>query len=224
MRVLFGLRTKRVINIDADPTTTLIPIKDEGDLYRITEISGMLDVDEKVLLVIAQSKIRLVGLPFSSNIIYATDRRIILRDISLHGLKENNIGIPYTIITDIAHKPGFISSSIKLKVNRMRGENGLTILGQYEVTGNEIEWIIEHLPNGKAVRLVKIVRAMISKWELLCEDQQPIADPNEHIVASFSKVDSPADELLKIARLKSEGILTEQEFIMLKQNIIERFH
>jgi hypothetical protein len=184
----------------------------------------MLDVDEKVLLVIAQSKIRLVGLPFSSNIIYATDRRIILRDISLHGLKENNIGIPYTIITDIAHKQGFISSSIKLKVNRMRGENGLTILGQYGVTGNEIEWIIEHLPNGKAVRLVKIVRAMISKWELLCEDQQPIADPNEHIVASFSKVDSPADELLKIVRLKSEGVLTEQEFIMLKQNIIERFH
>lgn len=222
--MLFGLRTKRVINIDADPTTTLIPIKDEGDLYRITEISSMLDVDEKVILVIAQSKIRLVGLPFSSHIIYATDRRIILRDISLHGLKENNIGIPYTIITDIAHKQGFISSSIKLKVNRMRGENGLTILGQYGVTGNEIEWIIEHLPNGKAVRLVKIVRAMISKWELLCEDQQPIADPNEHIVASFSTVDSPADELLKIARLKSEGVLTEQEFIMLKQNIIERFH
>lgn len=222
--MLFGLRTKRVINIDADPTTTLIPIKDEGDLYRITEISSMLDVDEKVLLVIAQSKIRLVGLPFSSNIIYATDRRIILRDISLHGLKENNIGIPYTIITDIAHKQGFISSSIKLKVDRMRGENGLTILGQYGVTGNEIEWIIEHLPNGKAVRLVKIVRAIISKWELLCEDQQPIADPNEHIVASFSTVDSPADELLKIARLKSEGVLTEQEFIMLKQNIIERFH
>jgi hypothetical protein len=222
--VLFGLRTKRVINIDADPTTTMIPIKDEGDLYRITEISGMLDVDEKVLLVIAQSKIRLVGLPFSSNIIYATDRRIILRDISLHGLKENNMGIPYTIITDIAHKQGFISSSIKLKVNRMRGENGLTILGQYGVTGNEIEWIIEHLPNAKAVRLVKIVRAMISKWELLCEDQQPIADSNEHTAASFSKLDSPVDELLKIARLKNEGVLTEQEFIMLKQNIIERFH
>ena len=222
--MLFGLRTKRVINIDADPTSTLMPIKDEGDLHRITEISGMLEVDEKVLLVIAQSKIRLVGLPFSSNIIYATDRRIILRDISLHGLKENNIGIPYTIITDIAHKEGFISSRVKLKVNRMQGVNGLTAIGQYGVTGNDLEWIIEHLPNGKAVRLVKIVRAMISKWELLSEDQQRITDPNEHIVASFSTVDSPADELFKIAKLKSEGVLTEQEFIMLKQNIIERFH
>jgi hypothetical protein len=58
----------------------------------------------------------------------------------------------------------------------------------------------------------------------LCEDQQPTADSNEHTAASFSKLDSPADELLKIARLKNEGVLTEQEFIMLKQNIIERFH
>ena len=48
--MLFGLRTKRVINIDADPTSTLMPIKDEGDLYRITEISGMLEVDEKVTI------------------------------------------------------------------------------------------------------------------------------------------------------------------------------
>lgn len=224
MRVLFGSRTKRVININADPKVTTIPIKDEDELYRITEISSMLDINEKVLLVITQSKIRLVGLPFTSYVIYATDRRIIIRDISLHGLKENTIGIPYSIITDISHKEGFISASIRLRVNRIQGDNELPALDQYEIAGKESEWIIEHIPKSKALLLVKIVRAMIDKWEFLAEEHQSVPDATEKTVASFSTLDSPADELFKIARLKSEGVINEQEFARLKQNIIERIH
>lgn len=222
--MLFGSRTKRVININADPKVTTIPIKDEDELYRITEISSMLDINEKVLLVITQSKIRLVGLPFTSYVIYATDRRIIIRDISLHGLKENTIGIPYSIITDISHKEGFISASIRLRVNRIQGDNELPALDQYEIAGKESEWIIEHIPKSKALLLVKIVRAMIDKWEFLAEEHQSVPDATEKTVASFSTLDSPADELFKIARLKSEGVINEQEFARLKQNIIERIH
>jgi hypothetical protein len=224
LRVLFGSRTKRVININADPKVTTIPIKDEDELYRITEISSMLDINEKVLLVITQSKVRLVGLPFTSYVIYATDRRIIIRDISLHGLKENTIGIPYSIITDISHKEGFISSCIRLRVNRIQGDNELPALDRDEIAGNESEWIIEHIPKSKALLLVKIVRAMISKWEFLAEEHQSVPDANEDTIASSSTLDSPADELFKIARLKSEGVINEQEFARLKQNIIERIH
>jgi len=222
--VLFGSRTKRVININADPKVTTIPIKDEDELYRITEISSMLDINEKVLLVITQSKVRLVGLSFTSYVIYATDRRIIIRDISLHGLKENTIEIPYSIITDISHKEGFISASIRLRVNRIQGDNELPALDQYEIAGKESEWIIEHIPKSKALLLVKIVRAMIDKWEFLAEEHQSIPDATEKTVASFSTLDSPADELFKIARLKIEGVINEQEFARLKQNIIERIH
>jgi len=222
--VLFGSRTKRVININADPKVTTIPIKDEDELYRITEISSMLDINEKVLLVITQSKVRLVGLSFTSYVIYATDRRIIIRDISLHGLKENTIEIPYSIITDISHKEGFISASIRLRVNRIQGDNELPALDQYEIAGKESEWIIEHIPKSKALLLVKIVRAMIDKWEFLAEEHQSIPDATEKTAASFSTLDSPADELFKIARLKIEGVINEQEFARLKQNIIERIH
>lgn len=222
--MLFGSRSKRVINIDADPKVTPIPIKDEDELYRITEISSMLDINEKVLLVITQSKVRLVGLPFTSYVIYATDRRIIIRDISLHGLKENTIGLPYTIITDINHKEGLISTCIRLRVSRTQGNNELPALDQSGITGNNFEWVIEHIPKSKALPLVKIVRAMICKWEFSSEEHQSVPEATEHIVASFSTLDSPADELLKIARLKSEGIINEQEFSRLKQNIIEHIH
>ncbi len=222
--MLFGSRTKRVINIDADPKDTPMPIKDEDELYRITDISSMLDINEKVLLVITQSKVRLVGLPLSSYVIYATDRRIIIRDISLHGLKENTVGLPYTIITDINHKEGLISACIRLRVNRSQGDNELPALDQFEITGNKFEWIIENIPKSKALLLVKIVRSMICKWESLSEDHQSVSDATEHIVASFSTLDSPADELFKIARLKNEGVINEQEFSRLKQNIIERIY
>jgi hypothetical protein len=221
--VLFGSRTKRVINIGADLKPTTIPIKDEDELYRITEISSMLDINEKVLLVITQSKIRLVGLPFTSYVIYATDRRIIIRDISLHGLKENTIGLPYSIITDINHEEGLVSARIRLTIKRTQVDKGLPLLDQYETIGNEFEWIIEHIPKSKALLLVKIVRAMISRLEYSSEEHQP-PNANESVVASFSMSDSPADELLKIARLKSEGVINDLEFARLKQNIIERIH
>lgn len=221
--MLFGSRTKRVINIGADLKPTTIPIKDEDELYRITEISSMLDINEKVLLVITQSKIRLVGLPFTSYVIYATDRRIIIRDISLHGLKENTIGLPYSIITDINHEEGLVSARIRLTIKRTQVDKGLPLLDQYETIGNEFEWIIEHIPKSKALLLVKIVRAMISRLEYSSEEHQP-PNANESVVASFSMSDSPADELLKIARLKSEGVINDLEFARLKQNIIERIH
>lgn len=223
--MLFGSRTKRVINIGADPTLpTTFPIKDEDELYRITEISSMLDINEKVLLVITQSKIRLVGLPFTSYVIYATDRRIIIRDISMHGLKENTIGLLYSIITDINHEEGLVSARIRLKIKRTQVDKGLPLLDQYETIGNEFEWIIEHIPKSKALLLVKIVRAMISRLEYSSEEHHQSPNANESVVASASTADSPADELLKIARLKSEGVINDLEFARLKQNIIGRIH
>ena len=223
--MLFGSRTKRVINIGADPKlSTTIPIKDEDELYRITEISSLLDINEKVLLVITQSKIRLVGLPFTSYVIYATDRRIIIRDISMHGLKENTIGLLYSIITDINHEEGLVSARIRLKIKRTQVDKGLPLLDQYETIGNEFEWIIEHIPKSKALLLVKIVRAMISRLEYSSEEHHQSPNANESVVASASTADSPADELLKIARLKSEGVINDLEFARLKQNIIGRIH
>jgi hypothetical protein len=222
--VLFGSKTKRVINFDAEPNVMTVPIQNEDELYKITEISSILDMNEKVLLVITQSKVRLVGLPFNSYVIYATDKRIIIRDISLHGLKEDTIEIPYSIITDINHKEGFISSCIRLKLNRIQGDVEMPGLNQDGTIGNEWEWIIEHIPKSKATLLDKIVRAKLSKSESLANEHQSGTGANERIIAPLSRLESPVDELFKIARLKSEGVINEQEFTRLKQNIIEHTH
>jgi hypothetical protein len=209
--VLFGFRTRRVIDIDEDAAMTFKPITDEGDLYKINEISGMLEVDETILLVIRQSRISLVGFRFSPNVIYATDRRVILRDNSILGLKEDIVGIPYTTITDVFQENTFISSSVRLSLRRIQNDNRLNAPSQFETTESENELLIEHIPRSKADNLIRLIKSRISKRNLELNVQ------DRH-------VDSPADELVKIAKLKNDGIINEQEFIRLKQIIIERIH
>jgi hypothetical protein len=70
---------------------------DGNDLEEINKIREMLNPDEKVLLVASQSRIRPGGSHFTPNIIYATDRRIIIRDPYMLGIKENVVDIPYVI-------------------------------------------------------------------------------------------------------------------------------
>lgn len=221
--MLFGAGTKRLIDVK-DPKIATLPIRDENELYRISEISRALDADEKVLMV-TQSKMRLVGLLFTYYVIYVTDKRLIVRDISLYGLKERTTGIPYSTIAEVSYKEGLFSSSIKLRMSRIQGDSALPPQDQYDNTEHRIDCVIEHIPKDKAHDLVKIVRAMINRLEFMHIENRSYSDVNEqHIGTSFSSTNSPADELLKIARLKSEGVINEQEFLRLKQTIIDRIH
>ena len=60
------------------------PVTDRDDLEEISKITEMLNPDERVLLVARQSRIKPGGSHFTPNIIYATDRRIIVRSISIY--------------------------------------------------------------------------------------------------------------------------------------------
>src|SRR5215217_2313620 len=86
------------------------PVADTDDLDEINKISEMLNADERVLLVARQSRIKPGGSHFTPNIIYATDRRIIIRDPYMLGIKENVVDIPYDIITSIKLEKGLLSS------------------------------------------------------------------------------------------------------------------
>ena len=59
----------------------------DDDLEEISKITEMLNPDEKVLLVARQSRIKPGGSLHTPNIIYATDRRIIIRDPYMLGIK-----------------------------------------------------------------------------------------------------------------------------------------
>ena len=59
----------------------------------------MLNANEEVFVVARQSRLKPGGSKFTPNIVYATDRRIIIRDPSMLGLREEVVDIPYDLIT-----------------------------------------------------------------------------------------------------------------------------
>ena len=101
---------------------------DEGDLEDVDKITDMLNPDEKVLLVARQSKIKPGGSYLTPNTIYATDRRIIIRDPYMLGIKANVVDIPYDIITSLKLEKGLLSSTIRFKAGGLMSSTKLGMM------------------------------------------------------------------------------------------------
>jgi hypothetical protein len=135
------------------------PFTDNDDLYDISKIAEMLNPDEKVLLVARQSRIKPGGSHFTPNIIYATDRRIIVRDPYMLGIKENVVDIPYDIITSIKLEKGLLSSTIRFKAPGLMSSTRLGMMDSIvDGEDNDQGGIIEAIPKDKAEDLLEIIR------------------------------------------------------------------
>ena len=190
-----------------------------NELDEIRKIAEMLNPDEKVLLVARQSRIKPGGSKFSPNTIYATDRRIILRDPSMLGLKQEIIDIPYNVITNahlekglfsskiIFNAPGLFNPSIsdripgirRLAINE-RGENG----------------IIDAIPKKKGDNLIEIIRNGIT--QIRAGQGLNTSVGNNYNPAGKA---STLEELSKLASLRERGVISEEEFLKMKSKLLE---
>jgi hypothetical protein len=205
------------------------PFTDNDDLDDISKISELLNPDEKVLLVARQSRLKPGGSHFTPNIIYATDRRIIVRDPYMLGIKENVVDIPYDIITSIKLEKGLLSSTIRFKAPGLMSSTKLGMMDSIVDGEDDQGGVIEAIAKDKAEDLLEIIRSGMqndggggksapskkqkSSFELL--------ESKEYTIP-FNQSISVADELRKLAKLKEEGILTEEEFKQMKQDLIKK--
>src|SRR5215204_2125437 len=166
---------------------------DSDDLEEISKIKEMLNPDEKVLLVARQSRIKPGGSLHTPNIIYATDRRIIIRDPYMLGIKENVIDIPYDIVTSVKLERGLLSSTIRFKAPGLMSS---TKLGMQTSSNRKFAPSRNQKPN-----------------ELI--------ETKEYTVQSNQSI-SIADEIRKLAKLKEEGTITEEEFQQMKQDLMRK--
>jgi hypothetical protein len=198
----------------------------QDDLHEINKITEMLNPDEKVLLVARQSRIRPGGSHLTPNIIYATDRRIIIRDPYMLGIKENVVDIPYDIITSIKLEKGLLSSTIRFKAPGLMSSTRLGMMDSIvDGEDNDQGGVIEAIPKNKADDLIEIIRSgMQSSKKLQPSQKQRSFEPlesQEQVISSNQSL-SVADELRKLAKLKEEGILTEEEFKQMKEDLIKK--
>ncbi len=108
----------------------------------IKKIANRLDKDEKVIMVIRQTKNPLK--PGSSlitpEIIFATTKKIIIRNPSALGLRQNVELYPYEKIIDVKLEKGMLSSAIDINV-----------------PGSIYDGYIESIPKDEAEDLVKLI-------------------------------------------------------------------
>jgi hypothetical protein len=90
-------------------------ITDKEDLEEIREIAQMLNPNEQVFVVARQSSLKPGGSAFTPNIVFGTDRRIIIKDPTMLGLRENVVDIPYDMISSVRIDKGVFSSNIIFK-------------------------------------------------------------------------------------------------------------
>ena len=202
-------------------------ITDSSDLEEISKVTEMLNPDEKVLLVAKQSRIKPGGSLHTPNIIYATDRRIIIRDPYMLGIKENVVDIPYDIVTSVKLEKGLLSSTIRFKSPGLVSSTKLGMMDSLIDGEDDQGGIIEAIPKNKAQDLLEIIRSGMQtsgnrksapsrnqKLNELLESKEYTEPPNQSI--------SISDEIRKLAKLKEEGLITEEEFKQMKQDQIKK--
>jgi hypothetical protein len=198
----------------------LTDITDDDELDEIRKIADMLNSDEKVLLVARQSRVKPGGSYFSPNVIFATDRRIILRDPSMLGLKQEIIDIPYNVITNAKLEKGILSSSVIFNAPGLFNPNisnripGIKRLNTDEHGENGV---IDAIPKKKGDDLIEIIRNGIT--QIRANPGLSTGIGNNYTAGKTST--SAAEELAKLADLRERGVLSEEEFNKMKEKILK---
>ena len=170
----------------------------------VAKIRHLLEPGEEVLLVARQSRIWPGGSLLTPNTVFVTDRRIIIRNPMLLGLREGIVILPYDKITAIEVESGVFTAEVRIIAPGLfpTGLTKTTLGGGLRFEGGVA--VIQAIPKDKAELMVRLVRERIST--LRAAPQKP----------------SPLDELKKLKELLDMGAITEQEYEEAKKRILSK--
>jgi hypothetical protein len=203
------------------PQSFITDITDKEDLEEIKGIADMLNSNE-VFVVARQSRLKPGGSAFTPNIVFGTDRRIIIKDPTMLGLRQNIVDIPYDMISSVRLDKGVFSSNVIFKAPGLinsgrRGKLDRLLEGYGDSRGlAEEEGIITAIPKNKPEDLLEVIRnGMDRDREISSYRQEQRQQPQQPSI-------SIADELMKLANLKEKGVISEDEFQQMKQDLIKK--
>jgi Bacterial PH domain/Short C-terminal domain len=204
----------------------------DKDLEEIKKIAHMLNPNEEVFVVARQSRLKPGGSKFTPNIIFATDRRIIIKDPSMLGLREQVVDFPYDMISSVKLDKGVFSCNVIFTSAGLRNSGRhdmIEKLAGIEYNGGEEAAVITAIPKDKAEELLEVTRnGMDMQREVY---YQPQMRRQQHTQVDMTTNNnhqqqpttiSIADELAKLAKLKEQGVISESEFQQMKQDLLER--
>jgi hypothetical protein len=128
----------------------LTNITDSEEVREIKRISNMLNPGEIVLLVARQSRFLPGGSALTPNVVIATDRRVIIRNPFMLGLKSELVDIPYDIITSVKLQKGVFTSTILFKAPALVNQSKLGLLDENISGEDDQDGVIEAVAKNKA--------------------------------------------------------------------------
>jgi hypothetical protein len=181
------------LNHDNDFEAELYDSREFSDkeLEQVNKITHRLDKGEQVQFIARQSKHRPGGSFTTPDTIFVTNKRIVIRDPSLLGVRENIVSVSYDKITSIELERGVFSSKIIIRAPGFADE-------------------MEAISKKAAEQIVQYVKNSMDKIKI--ESQK------ESLVLK----ESIADELLKLADLKEKGVLSDEEFLKMKKDLLNK--
>ena len=125
----------------------------------IAKIGNRLDEDEKVIMVIRQTKnpLKPGNSLFTPDTIFATTKKIIIRNPSALGLRQNVEIYPYEKIIDVKLEKGMLSSAIDINV-----------------PGSIYDGYIDAIPKDDAEDLLKIIYERMKEKKTSSSDDDPL--------------------------------------------------
>jgi len=195
--------------------SSIQPLNDD-DLQEIKKVREMLNPNEEVLVVARQSRIKPGGSAVTPNIIFATNKRIIIKDPYMMGIKENIVDIPYDVITSVKLEKGLLSSTIRFEAPALIGSKRLGMIDGVVSGEDDQEGIIEAIPKRKAEDVVQVIRSGMYNMGYESNEARPTSQSSNSTHSS-----SVADELTKLGKLKQDGLITEEEFARLKKEVLD---
>ena len=182
---------------DRSTSSSITDITDKNELEEIRRIANRVGKDEKVIFVAKQSRFKPGGSKGSPDTLYVTSKRLIVRNPSMMGMRENFALINYDKISSLNIEKGVFSSTLKIRADGFAGN-------------------IDAVDKDKAERILSYIKERMDQATTTSavHSTTDTTIPNPQL--------SAADELTKIARLKEQGILSEAEFNQMKQEILKK--
>ena len=201
---------------ERDEVHFVTDITDKDELGEIRRIANRLDEDEKVCFVAKQSRMKPGGSAFATpTIVFATDKRIIIRNPTMLGMRENIEDIPYGKITSVKLEKGVFSSTIVIRAPGLSELGRASKYGGGMVAGERGQGRqIDALSIEKGEHLFTIIREGI-------EGSKKSSDQSHPTMVTYRQ-SLIADELTKLATLKEQGITTYDEFSELKRGLLKK--
>ena len=159
------------------------------------EVAEMLMPEEEIILVASQSKVAPGGTLSVPNKVYITNNRVLFRDPKWFGLKANIIDVGYEDISTVVLKRGIFTTEIYLKPRFSPQKIQLPAVDK------------------KVALQVSTLIQKGMRGELLAHHTQKAESSGEHQSGVLGRLE-------KLADMCEKGLLTQQEFQIMKEELM----